>query len=58
MAEWSEQMKTSRREIDDWIGQMRTIQEQHKESRKIYGEMQEMEERLKQTECASRKSQR
>lgn len=50
MAEWSEQMKTSRREIDDWIGQMRTIQEQHKESRKIYGEMQEMEERLKQTE--------
>ena len=50
MAEWSEQMKSSRREIDDWIAQMRTIQEQHKESRKAYADMQELEERLKQME--------
>jgi len=50
MAEWSEQMKTSRREIDEWIAQMRTIQEQNKESRKVYTEMQELEERLKQME--------
>jgi DNA-binding protein H-NS len=50
MAEWSEQMKSSRREIDDWIAQMRTILEQHKDSRKIYTEMQELEERLKQME--------
>ncbi len=50
MAEWSEQMKSSRREIDDWIAQMRTIQEQHKESRKTYTAMQELEERLKQME--------
>ena len=51
MAEWAEQMKASRREVDEWIMQMRAIQEQHKESRKIYGEMQELEERLKQTEA-------
>ncbi len=50
MAEWSEQMKSSHREIDDWIAQMRTIQEQHKDSRKVYAEMQELEERLKQME--------
>jgi chromosome segregation ATPase len=50
MAEWSEQMKASRREIDAWIAAMRTIQEQHKESRKSYAEMQELEERLKQME--------
>lgn len=51
MAEWAEQMKASRREIDDWIGNMRTIQEQHKESRKVYGEMAELEDRLKQMEA-------
>lgn len=50
MAEWSEQMKASRREIDGWIAAMRTIQEQHKESRKTYTEMQELEDRLKQME--------
>lgn len=50
MAEWAEQMKASRREVDEWIAQMRVIQEQHKESRKVYSEMQELEERLKQTE--------
>jgi chromosome segregation ATPase len=50
MAEWSEQMKSSRREIEDWIGQMRTLQEQHKESRKTYSDMQELEDRLKQME--------
>jgi chromosome segregation ATPase len=51
MAEWAEQMKASRREIDDWISNMRTIQEQHKESRKVYGEMAELEDRLKQMEA-------
>ncbi len=51
MAEWAEQMKASRREVDEWITQMRAIQEQHKDSRKIYNEMQELEERLKQTEA-------
>jgi hypothetical protein len=51
MAEWAEQMKASRREVDEWIVQMRAIQEQHKESRKIYGPLQELEERLKQTEA-------
>lgn len=50
MAEWAEQMKASRREIDEWIAQMRTIQEQQKEMRKAFGEMQELEERLKQLE--------
>jgi chromosome segregation ATPase len=51
MAEWAEQMKASRREIDDWISNMRTIQEQHKESRKVYSEMAELEDRLKQMEA-------
>lgn len=50
MAEWAEQMKASHREIDDWITQMRTIQEQNKENRKIYTEMVELEDRMKQTE--------
>ena len=50
MAEWAEQMKASRREVDEWIAQMRTIQEQHKDSRKLYAEMQELEERMKQME--------
>jgi len=51
MAEWAEQMKASRREVDEWIAQMRTIQEQHKDSRKLYSELQELEERLKQMEA-------
>jgi DNA repair exonuclease SbcCD ATPase subunit len=51
MAEWAEQMKASRREVDEWITQMRMIQEQHKDSRKVYNEMQELEERLKQMEA-------
>lgn len=50
MAEWAEQMKASRREVEEWIAQMRMLLEQHKESRKIYTEMQELEERLKQME--------
>ncbi|MDE3087984.1 MAG: hypothetical protein KGJ80_01190, partial [Chloroflexota bacterium] len=50
MAEWSEQMKGSRREIDEWIGQMRGLQEKYKEDRKIFPELQELEERLKQME--------
>lgn len=51
MAEWAEQMKTSRREIDEWLAQMRAIQEKYKEDRKIYAPLQELEERLKQTEA-------
>lgn len=50
MAEWAEQMKVSRREIDDWIAEMRGIKEQHKEDRKIYPQLLEMEDRLKPLE--------
>ncbi len=50
MAEWSEQMKASRREIDEWISQMRSVKEQHKEDRKVYGDLQELEDRLKPLE--------
>jgi chromosome segregation ATPase len=50
MAEWAEQMKASRREIDDWIAEMRGIKEQHKEDRKIYPQLQELEDRLKPLE--------
>jgi chromosome segregation ATPase len=51
MAEWAEQMKASRREIDEWIAQIRGSLEQHKENRKIFPELVELEERLKQTEA-------
>lgn len=50
MAEWGEQMKASRREIDDWIGEMRGIKEQIKEDRKIYQQLLELEDRLKPIE--------
>jgi uncharacterized phage infection (PIP) family protein YhgE len=51
MAEWAEQMKSSRREIEEWIATMRTIQEQHKEARKTYADLVEVEERMKQLEA-------
>ncbi len=51
MAEWAEQMKTSRREIEEWLAQMRAIQEKYKEDRKIFAPLQELDERLKQTEA-------
>jgi chromosome segregation ATPase len=51
MAEWAEQMKSSRREIEDWIANMRVIQEQHKEARKTYADLVEVEERMKQLEA-------
>ncbi len=51
MAEWAEQMKTSRRELDDWFAQLRTMQEQHKEARALYTALQEIEERMKQVEA-------
>ncbi len=50
MAEWGEQMKGSRREIDDWIGEMRGIKELIKEDRKIYQQLLELEDRLKPIE--------
>jgi hypothetical protein len=50
MAEWSEQMKASRREIDEWQAQIRSVQEKYKEDRKSYQDLPELEERLKQTE--------
>ncbi|HEX9077743.1 MAG TPA: hypothetical protein VF932_18300 [Anaerolineae bacterium] len=50
MAEWGEQMKASRREIDDWLTDLRGIKEQHKEDRKIYPQLQELEDRLKPLE--------
>ena len=46
----SEQMKSSRREIDEWMAQMRGVQEKYKEDRKSYQDLPELEERLKQTE--------
>lgn len=51
MAEWAEQMKSSRREIEEWIANMRVIQEQHKEARKTYADLVEVEERMKQLEA-------
>lgn len=51
MAEWAEQMKASRREIEDWIANIRTALEQHKEARKTYSDLIEVEERLKQLEA-------
>lgn len=51
MAEWAEQMKASRREIDEWIANMRTIQDQHREARKTYADLIEVEERMKQLEA-------
>ncbi len=51
MAEWAEQMKTSRREIEEWLAQMRGIQDKYKEDRKIFAPLQELEERLKQMEA-------
>ncbi len=50
MAEWAEQMKASRREVEEWLSQMRSIREQQKEDRKIYPELQELEDRLKPLE--------
>lgn len=51
MAEWAEQMKSSRREIEEWIANLRVIQEQHKEARKTYADLVELEERMKQLEA-------
>ncbi len=50
MAEWAEQMKASRREIDDWMGDLRGIREQIKEDRKIYPQLLELEDRIKPLE--------
>ena len=50
MAEWSEQMKSSRREVDDWLADMRGVKEQIKEDRKIYPQLLELEDRLKPLE--------
>jgi chromosome segregation ATPase len=50
MAEWGEQMKGSRREIDDWIAEMRGIKEQNKEDRKLYQQMLELGDQLKPME--------
>ncbi len=50
MAEWAEQMKASRREIEEWIAQLRPIQEQPREGRKVLSDVQEVAERLKQME--------
>src|SRR5512135_139484 len=50
MAEWAEQMKASRREIDEWIADLRGVKEQIKEDRKIYPQLQELEDRIKPLE--------
>ncbi len=50
MAEWAEQMKASRREVDEWMADLRGIREQIKEDRKIYPQLQELEDRIKPLE--------
>ncbi len=50
MAEWAEQMKASRRDVDEWIGQLRVLKEQNKEDRRFLPELTELEERLKPLE--------
>lgn len=50
MAEWAEQMKASRREVDDWLSELRGIKEQIKEDRKIYPQLLELEDRIKPLE--------
>ena len=43
-------MKSSRREVDDWLADMRGVKEQIKEDRKIYPQLLELEDRLKPLE--------
>ncbi len=51
MAEWGEQMKGGRREIDEWIAEMRGIKDQNKEDRKLYQQMLELGDQLKPMEA-------
>jgi len=50
VTEWNEQMKVQRREMDDWIGQLRPLLDLPKEVRGYLGLLRELETQLKQIE--------
>ncbi len=50
ITEWGEQMKIARREMDDWIGQVRPLLDLPKETRGYLASLRELESQLKQIE--------
>ncbi|MCG3141657.1 MAG: hypothetical protein HDKAJFGB_02971 [Anaerolineae bacterium] len=50
VTEWNEQMKMQRREMDDWVGQLRPLLELPKETRGYLALLRELETQLKQIE--------
>ncbi len=50
VTEWNEQMKVQRREMDDWIAQLRPLLELPKETRGYLALLRELETQLKQIE--------
>lgn len=50
VTEWGEQMKVQRREIDDWIAQLRPLLDLPKETRGYLAGLRELETQLKQIE--------
>ncbi|HZQ06643.1 MAG TPA: hypothetical protein VFD70_08690 [Anaerolineae bacterium] len=50
VTEWNEQMKVQRREMEDWIAQLRPLLELPKETRSYLGLLRELETQLKQIE--------
>ncbi|MCC7163208.1 MAG: hypothetical protein IT331_12000 [Anaerolineae bacterium] len=50
VTEWNEQMKVQRREMDDWIAQLRPLLDLPKETRGYLALMRELETQLKQIE--------
>jgi hypothetical protein len=50
VTEWNEQMKVQRREMDDWVAQLRPLLDLPKETRGYLGILKELETQLKQIE--------
>lgn len=50
VTEWNEQMKVQRREMDDWVAQLRPLLDLPKETRSYLGLLRELETQLKQIE--------
>jgi DNA repair exonuclease SbcCD ATPase subunit len=50
ITEWTEQMKVTRREMDDWLSQLRPLLDLPKETRGYLAQLRELEEQLKQVE--------
>jgi hypothetical protein len=50
VTEWNEQMKVQRREMEDWIAQLRPLLDLPKETRASLGMLRELETQLKQIE--------